>query len=186
MKRTLFSALLIPIVSHAGWFGPSNFQDCVLEGMKGVSSDQAANAITAVCRQKFPHTPTEAEKQAAKEPAKRYGTPRINLWDGNAGINIVNRVKIGTWSGSSISVTNRNSFTLNGIYVGVPSASKEKTCATSADSYREIHFCSGSAGPNLTGKFNCKEVPASVSFCLTGVMGAYESDLDEFFRSQGF
>ena len=34
-------------------FGPKNYDECVLENMKGVSSDTAAHIINRVCRDKF-------------------------------------------------------------------------------------------------------------------------------------
>jgi hypothetical protein len=40
-------------------FGPKNFDDCILENMKGVTSDQAAATIYASCSAKFP---TEEKK----------------------------------------------------------------------------------------------------------------------------
>ena len=42
---------------NAGWFGPSNFEECILDGMKGVASDSAAYAIAYACRSKFPLPP---------------------------------------------------------------------------------------------------------------------------------
>jgi hypothetical protein len=38
----------------AGIFGPSNYDECVLAAMKGVTSDVAARAIVRSCREKFP------------------------------------------------------------------------------------------------------------------------------------
>lgn len=52
--------VLIPIclcamgTSHAGWFGPNNYDDCILENMKGVTQIQAIHAVTSACRSKFP------------------------------------------------------------------------------------------------------------------------------------
>jgi hypothetical protein len=34
-------------------FGPNNFDDCIIQGMKGVSSNAAADAIRNSCAQKF-------------------------------------------------------------------------------------------------------------------------------------
>ena len=34
-------------------FGPKNFDECVLENMKGVSSDDASHIIVKTCRRKF-------------------------------------------------------------------------------------------------------------------------------------
>jgi len=40
-------------VSYAGLFGPSNYDECILERMKGVTSDLAARAIVGACAAKF-------------------------------------------------------------------------------------------------------------------------------------
>ena len=45
---------MYPSISLAGWFGPSNFDECVLESMKGVTNDVAATAIIRSCHAKFP------------------------------------------------------------------------------------------------------------------------------------
>ena len=34
-------------------FGPKNYDECVLENMKGVSSDTAARLVANSCREKF-------------------------------------------------------------------------------------------------------------------------------------
>ena len=52
--------LLIPLclyaigTSHAGWFGPNNYNDCILENIKGVTQIQAIHAVKSSCRSKFP------------------------------------------------------------------------------------------------------------------------------------
>lgn len=38
----------------AGIFGPSNYDECVLNSMKGVTSDMAARLIAKSCREKYP------------------------------------------------------------------------------------------------------------------------------------
>ncbi len=37
-----------------GWFGPSNYFECILDKMPGVKNDTAANAVIRLCRNKFP------------------------------------------------------------------------------------------------------------------------------------
>jgi hypothetical protein len=57
MKATsliIIALLSAPIPSNAGFFGPNNYEECVLDNMKGVTSDQAARAIQQACREKFP------------------------------------------------------------------------------------------------------------------------------------
>jgi hypothetical protein len=43
-----------PNLSQAGMFGPKNYDDCILENMKGVKSDKGAILIRESCRKKFP------------------------------------------------------------------------------------------------------------------------------------
>ena len=61
-------------VTSAGLFGPSNYEECILDGMKGVKSDLAAKAVIGACARKFPskntkRSPTtEPTKQKEKKP----------------------------------------------------------------------------------------------------------------------
>lgn len=99
-------------VAMAGLFGPNTFEECILDSMKGVTSDQAANAITYACRKKFPHQaePKKSTRTLTTDELKLVtgrGGPSyssdyysINLYNGNSKINITNatiyiRTKIG-------------------------------------------------------------------------------------------
>jgi hypothetical protein len=44
--------------TSAGWFGPATYQECILENMKGVTSDEAARSIRVACAQQFPRPDT--------------------------------------------------------------------------------------------------------------------------------
>ena len=48
------TTVCFPTVALAGLFGPSTYDECVLENMKGVGSDLAARAVVASCRSQFP------------------------------------------------------------------------------------------------------------------------------------
>ena len=69
MKR-LFAVICLfiwmPIPAMGGWFGPSNYEECILENMKGVASDAAVRAIARVCRKKFP--PVESKLRSSSLP----------------------------------------------------------------------------------------------------------------------
>lgn len=54
--RCVLIILLFATPTYAGWFGPSNFNECIFENMKGVQSDRAATIIYKTCRKKFPET----------------------------------------------------------------------------------------------------------------------------------
>ena len=55
MKKVLVLLLLIVSTNVLAFslFGPKNFDECVLEYMKGVSSDDASHIIVRTCRRKF-------------------------------------------------------------------------------------------------------------------------------------
>ena len=49
---------LFSSVTYAGWLGgPSDYDECILEGIKGVTSDVAAQLIRQSCQKKFPRNP---------------------------------------------------------------------------------------------------------------------------------
>ena len=64
MRRVLILLTFLMTISpaHAGVFGPSNFDECILDKMQGVTSNTAASAIWLACRNKFPAgKPTEPQ-----------------------------------------------------------------------------------------------------------------------------
>lgn len=65
MKR-LFTVICLfiwmPIPAMGGWFGPSNYEECILKNMKGVTSDRAVLEIKKACRAKFPKKPIKKPK----------------------------------------------------------------------------------------------------------------------------
>jgi hypothetical protein len=60
--------LLCPAISDADESRPAGYDECILDAMRGVSSDIAARAIIDSCRNLFPETPPEAVEQAAPTP----------------------------------------------------------------------------------------------------------------------
>jgi hypothetical protein len=44
------AALMQPVVSHAGWFGPDNYEDCMLAKMKGQNSGMYFTAHAACAK----------------------------------------------------------------------------------------------------------------------------------------
>lgn len=67
IKRIIFAALILSINSGvvlAGWFGPKDFDECILKSMQGVTSNAAARAIHDSCRKKFPEN---LQKKQSKE-----------------------------------------------------------------------------------------------------------------------
>ena len=77
MNTKICISIILTIVCKSaisGWFGPSNYDECVIEGMKGVNGDIAARAIIKSCLNKFPPPPPpptaeELEKERARAEA---------------------------------------------------------------------------------------------------------------------
>lgn len=53
-----------PSISHGDTDKPANYDECIVDAMKGVSSDVAARAIIDSCRNLYPATPSEAAPPA--------------------------------------------------------------------------------------------------------------------------
>ena len=66
-------------VARAGLLGPSNYDECITESMKGVTSDVAARAVIQSCRSRFPE-PTQELVELPSE-ARRLVTGRARLHD---------------------------------------------------------------------------------------------------------
>jgi hypothetical protein len=82
---------IYPSVSLGGWFGPSTYDECVLESMKGVTSDAAAGAIVRSCRAKFSGKgPNDSEVPAnvvgqldGRAGMTNYGYFKGSIYNGN-------------------------------------------------------------------------------------------------------
>jgi hypothetical protein len=62
VKVFLIFLVAYPVADcYAGWFGPSNYEECILDKMKDAKDGYAAAYIAAACRKKFP-----IEQQALK------------------------------------------------------------------------------------------------------------------------
>ena len=66
---TVVALLLFPTAALAGLLGPSNYDECILENMKGIGDRTAASAIVLACRSKFPEKKAAAPRGPANEPA---------------------------------------------------------------------------------------------------------------------
>ena len=67
--------LLCPSISHGGSDDPSNYDECIIDAMKGVSSDVAASAIIESCRNLFPAPQSDEVAPPAPEPAPAEPAP---------------------------------------------------------------------------------------------------------------
>ncbi len=112
--RVLFifvTTVLFPSCGAAGWFGPSTYEECILNNIKGAKSDHAAKLVAHACREKFPDknpiiyvedvlpavvirdlSPEEVANVSGESPPKQpYSTSLVgDIYNGNTGVTISN------------------------------------------------------------------------------------------------
>jgi hypothetical protein len=81
--------------SYGGLLGPSNYDECITESMKGVTSDLAARAIIGSCRDRFP------EKEKRKPASRPLTHEELSKLDGRAGLAYSNVYKGEIYNGNS-------------------------------------------------------------------------------------
>lgn len=182
-KWLLLAPLFILNFSAHAWnpFGPSNFDDCIIQNMKGVTSDTAAASIRYSCKQKFP----EKTSPKSQEPATRMGNPRLDIWDKPYNQRVFNNISIGrtklnNYGGLEMVVTNKNEFTLSGIYIGISSDKKPGKCSLEKSDYIEIHECNGEIYSNTTKTIICAAPRGQ--WCMVGFKADFQTDVDKFFK----
>ncbi len=189
MKKTLpirliFSTIFLFSFNAYPWspFGPKNFDDCIIENMKGITSDAAAGSIRMACRQKFP---AKVDPTPAVD-ISRAGYPRVDVWGNNyptiAFSNITTgRFQSTQYGGIWLPVTNKNNFDLTGIYLGILKNKNQNLCTRDKSDYSEIFECSGTIEANTTKNARCGSIEGR--WCLVGFKGPYEINVDTFFST---
>lgn len=92
LTNSLFILLLIGFSSGSlaqlGLFGPSDYNECILEGMKGVTSNVAAKAIAHSCRKKFPSETKKDSNSGKNLTSNELAKVRLNgsRWKSSAEI----------------------------------------------------------------------------------------------------
>jgi len=79
-KILMLFILLFPITTIAGFFGPDNFEECVLKEMKGQDESILGFAMKA-CRQRFPEKPKQQEPPNDAELSYPADTPLELEWE---------------------------------------------------------------------------------------------------------
>ena len=59
--------LFFTFASNAQIFGPSNFEDCVLKGLKEAKTDSAISVLIGICRSKFDKNENSTGKSSEKK-----------------------------------------------------------------------------------------------------------------------
>lgn len=162
-------------------FGPKNYDDCILENMKGVNNAYAAASVRNACRAKFPAIEDSSKNQI------RSGYPRINIWDTPYNSTLFDKIEIINGVGDeyrfNLTITNTSSIDLTSVYIGIPRVRTGK-CERAENFYQQIYQCEGKASSSTTSNFYCTKFTGS--YCLVGFTGTFQSDLDNYFRRLGY
>lgn len=67
----IFISILYCQESYGGWFGPSNYEECIQDKMKNLFSSDALYAARKECVERFP----------PDKPKQRIVIPKENYWD---------------------------------------------------------------------------------------------------------
>ncbi|ROH87976.1 hypothetical protein ED236_00335 [Pseudomethylobacillus aquaticus] len=145
-----FRLLLLLITSAAlTACGPGDFDECVLENMKGAHSQLAAGNIRAACANKFPPPKVEDEDM------RSFFSYSIFVWNG---INKHERELLSTVGFSFANYVtkmighNKSSLPLTEVYIGkCPSMS----CGNRKESYEKFVKCTGLVERYASGEMNC-------------------------------
>jgi hypothetical protein len=179
----IFIFSLIPFTANSfELFGPSNFDECIFQNMKGVKSDTAANAIIYACRKKFPN---KIEQPSINI---RDGYPRIDLWNKTPKEDILLQFSAKAprnngYGGTVLSVTNKSSIDIMSVYIGT--IKNGNSCERLKENYDEIYECKGNISANTTNEVTCAAL-LKKGWCVVGVKGGYQTDLDAFFKARGY
>lgn len=93
--------LSIQSTALAGWFSPKDYDECILDSMKGVTSNKAASMIERSCRKKFP---TKIKYFTKEYIDLTY--EELKLIDGNGGMTTYGNAFAGTiYNGSSVIIS---------------------------------------------------------------------------------
>lgn len=168
---------MVPLTCYSGLFGPSNYEECVLENMKGVVSDQAARQIAHACYEKFPkYEPRTEVVQPIKidEPhlhnfsSLGQSRPSLNNLIANLDMTSIAIEQTGTKYGQyksydyghvlKLTITNRNSFAIRYIKIGLPKKASKSYSWDDASDYSEFYTCPAPIEPMQSFVVNC-DVP---------------------------
>lgn len=129
------SILISATLTFAAWFGPNDFDDCVLRSMKGVTSEMAAKMIYKSCREKFP---LKVEKSfdltfdklvmISGRVGCRYNSLSGKIYNKNTDT-VVTKITISIKNGTNVDYYNYDCdidpLSTQSIYLGVDSCPKE-------------------------------------------------------------
>lgn len=195
-KISFLLGMFIANQATAGIFGPSNFEECVLENLKNAKNELAVQAVYSACGDKF-NKPSKPSKEKAEHVNKHMFTAlhqsRPTLFA------LINKIEVtaaqiqrGTPSSQmthtlNLNLTNRNDFLVEAVSIGILKSGK-KSCSWEDQDYAEFYVCVGNVGGYESGSMECNipnvnNRPSGWKYCITGLgFSATESDMNKFMK----
>lgn len=192
-----FIGLAFPNAVLAQWwnpFGPSNYEDCVLEGMKTARNRDAVRAVRYACLEKFPpksRSKKEIEAESAREEELRKKCKIPEDADENSllginskrpriidAVNNLTRLKLenSAYGSPKISFQNRNDFSVTSVAIGF---TNKKQCPTESDSpdyeatviCADTNFAARGVGAGTYGSLLCQDEAKNfqMGYCAVGI-----------------
>jgi len=211
VAASLFLAFYSSNSAHAQFFGPKTYEECILQNMKGTTSDVAAAQITLACRTRFPLGQSEKElaaRENLEQRAKKCSLGKVSTGE-IVGFSIENgrlRSRIHqvldkltstshNWSLELIELQNMNGFGISQVQLGFTDLPK---CPNEVNAYKFTIYCGsndteGGVAANAFGKLNCMPLPQQakgMGYCKIGFVPFYkrfrEGSFLEFMEENGF
>lgn len=136
INRIILIILLLPQVAIAGWFGPDDYDECVLEKMKGQSEEMLWTA-RSVCEKQFPY---EKELHSYKDNIEielsSMGSDLILSIRENHGDYIITRYTAQFSKKSCDQLTSNADYTLTKTFIFSPGDNVAVLSVKDADKYK--------------------------------------------------
>lgn len=161
-------------------FGPKNYDECILDNMKDVKTDQAANAVAYACASKFPsdtknQKPKKLRCNGEEVDPNEYSISEFDVPNKYGVLRIVRLAwePLNSYSSETVFrvyIQHSYPYSIQGLYLqGFTSKNKEDA----------TYWCSGRIEPNAVGSAVCQNVQRSsktfsVSKVLTPNTNYYE------------
>ena len=82
--RSLSICLLAPSMAFGGWFGPSTFEDCVLDKLNKALPGRQIQLVQDMCRKKLPLKDGECKARESAirlDPACKSSVSELDIWN---------------------------------------------------------------------------------------------------------
>jgi hypothetical protein len=181
--------LLMPINEANAWlFGPSNFEDCVIDGIKNAKSDAAASLVTQACALKFPNKEKSKEVKCGKKSIPSNERSKVSF---NLPLNTVGSgeyyAKIGRIEYEQIGGYGKNllvAYVQSNLPVNLGEVvlkGYEVKGQKSIGSYQ----CLGNSSPKTTGRFVCYNTDPKAKFFELESVVTVETSIVELLKNLG-